>query len=251
MDPLFSKLMVRDIPDVPPDIVEAFESGEVTEVPFEKRMCLLTDPSIRGENGIVESLDGSVQAAVSCFMPGVTLDMISWWAWWFPRDSDRFRIWLPDSNVRLTYDEKDADYFEAPEQPELRPFTLFPVQVIGGLPMPFRIDLYPPEEFFPEQAVKDAGGPLVYCARLGTKKGKFLYSRFVYMFFEEEGGVRFSARFWIGTGNGNRFLSILLINRRRMAALGISCYREYDSLHGILPELYAEYGPDRAREPEN
>ena len=169
MDPLFSKLMVRDIPDVPPDIVDAFESGEVTEVPFEERMCLLTDPSIRGENGIVESLDGSVQAAVSCFMPGVTLDMISWWAWWFPRDSDRFRIWLPDSNVRLTYDEKDADYFEAPEQPELRPFTLFPVQVIGGLPMPFRIDLYPQEEFFPEQAVKDAGGPLV---QAGDKEGE-------------------------------------------------------------------------------
>ena len=147
MDPILSRLMVRDIPPVPKDVMEAFETGTITHVPIEERSRILTDPSLRMENGIHESIDGTVQVAVSCHMEGVTLKMIEWWGWWFPGDSDRFRAWLPDSNIRLTYSEEDADYFRSPYFPGFRPVTLYPEQVVGDIPMPFRIDMYPPDEF--------------------------------------------------------------------------------------------------------
>ena len=243
MDPILSRLMVRDIPPVPKDVVEAFETGTITHVPIEERSRILTDPSLRMENGIHENIDGTVQVAVSCYMEGVTLEMIEWWGWWFPGDSDRFRAWLPDSNVRLTYSEEDADYFRSPYFPGFRPVTLYPEQVVGDIPMPFRIDMYPPDEFgFTDDVIASAGDPLVYCCRLGAKKGRIMYSWFVYMFFPEGDGCRFSARFWVGSPEGNRILKILLLNRRRMSALGIGCYREYISLPGVLPELYAIYG---------
>ena len=243
MDPILSRLMVRDIPPVPKDVVEAFETGTITHVPIEERSRILTDPSLRMENGIHESIDGTVQVAVSCHMEGVTLEMIEWWGWWSPGDSDRFRAWLPDSNIRLTYSEEDADYFRSPYFPGFRPVTLYPEQVVGDIPMPFRIDMYPPDEFgFTDDVIVSAGDPLVYCCRLGAKKGRIMYSWFVYMFFPEGDGCRFSARFWVGSPEGNRFLKILLLNRRRMSALGIGCYREYTSLPGVLPELYAIYG---------
>lgn len=242
MDAAYSRLRVRNIPEVPPDVMEAFESGSITPIPYGDRSRLIREPSLWMENGVHEFPDSTYLAAVSCHIPGVTLDMVRWWGWWFPGDVERYRTWLPDSNVDLTYAEKDADYFTAQEQPPFRPVTLYPVQKIGEVALPFRIDLLMPEDFgFSREDLERAGGPVVFCGGLRPRKGKYLYSDFAYLFFEEGDGVRFVARFWIGRTNGNRLLRMIMLTDRGIRLIGIGCYREYASLSGVVPELYALY----------
>lgn len=65
----------------------------------------------------------------------------------------------------------------------------------------------------------------MFCARMKPRKGNFLYTDFYYAFFQEDGGVRFSGRFWMGRSRGNKFLRLIMINRLRAEGLGISCYR--------------------------
>lgn len=242
MDPIYSRLRVRDIPPVPQEVLDAFESGSATLIPIDEKSRALTELPLRMENGISEFDDGSMMVALSCHLAGVTREMLEWWEWWFPGHVDAFRAWLPDSNFDLTYSEEHADYFNAERMPEFRPHTLYPTQVMGDIALLFKIDVMDPVEFgFDREAIRRSGDPLIFCGNIKARKGKILYTDFAYMFFPEGDGFRFSARFWAGRTNGNRFLRIMLLNRRRMYHLGVSCYREYTSLPGLLPEMYAEF----------
>ena len=241
MDATLRRLKVRNIPPVPQEILESFRNHRATLVPFSDRARAITDPVLRTENGVSEFDDGSFMISVSCPMHGVTKDMLTWWVWWFPQDSERFRAWLPESNLELTYSEDDADYFQSATMPSFRPVTLYPFQSVGDIQLPFRIDLVFPEDFgFTNDDVKAAGDPLLYCGHIRARKGRILYSDFVYSAYETEYGCMFNARFWIGRTNGNLLLRLLILNERRMMALAETCYRQYSCLEGILPELYRE-----------
>ena len=111
MDATLNRLRVREIPPVPAEVVESFKGHKTTLVPFEDRIRAISEPSLRTENGVAEFPDGSFMVSVSCPMHGVTKEMLTWWVWWFPQDTERFRAWLPESNLELTYAEDDADYF--------------------------------------------------------------------------------------------------------------------------------------------
>ena len=118
MDPIYSRLRVRDIPPVPQEVLDAFETGSATLIPIDEKSRALTDLPLRMENGISEFDDGSMMVAVSCHLAGVTREMLEWWEWWSPGHVDAFRAWLPDSNYDLTYSEEYADYFNAESMPE-------------------------------------------------------------------------------------------------------------------------------------
>ena len=44
MDATLRRLKVRDIPPVPPEVIESFRNHRVTMVPFEERGRVITDP---------------------------------------------------------------------------------------------------------------------------------------------------------------------------------------------------------------
>ena len=241
MDPTLSRLKVREIPPVPEEIVDSFRNHRTTLIPFEMRSRAITDPTMRVENGVAEFPDGSFMVSVSCPMRGVTKEMLEWWVWWFPQDSERFRAWLPESNLELTYSEDDADYFQSEKMPPSRPVTLYPYQTVGDIKLPFRIDLVFPEDFgFTREDVEVAGNPMLCCGHIKALKGRILYSDFVYSAYETDYGCWFNARFWIGRTNGNLLFRLLILNERRMMALAETCYRQYSCLDSILPELYRE-----------
>ena len=241
MDATLRRLKVRDIPPVPPEIIESFRNHRVTMVPFEERARIITDPELRLENGVAEFVDGSFMVSVSCPMHGVTRDMLMWWLWWFPQNVERFRAWLPEANFEITYSEDDRDFFMAQDVPSFRPITLYPNQAVGDLTLPFRIDLVMADEFgFTAKDIEVAGNPLLVCGHMMARKGKFLYSDFVYSVYPTDYGSLFNARFWIGRNNSNLLLRLLLLNERRIMGLAEICYRQYACLDGILPELYWE-----------
>ena len=242
MDATLNRLRVREIPSVPVEVVESFKGHKTTLVPFEDRVRVISDPSLRTENGVAEFPDGSFMVSVSCPMHGVTKEMLTWWVWWFPQDAERFRAWLPESNLELTYAEDDADYFQSESMPPFRPVTLYPYQSVGDISLPFRIDLVYPKDFgFSDEDVRSAGDPLIYCGHIKARKGRILYSDFVYSAYETDYGCLFNARFWIGRTNGNLLLRLLLLNERRMMGLASTCYQQYSCLDGILPEVYGEH----------
>lgn len=133
----------------------------------------------------------------------------------------------------------------AQDVPSFRPVTLYPNQAVGDFFLPFRIDLVMPDQFgFTEKDIEEAGDPLLVCGHMMARKGKFLYSDFVYSVYPTEYGSLFNARFWIGRNNGNLLLRLLLLNERRMMGLAEVCYRQYACLDGMLPELYRENHQD-------
>ena len=198
MDASLNRLKTREIPPVPQNILDSFEDHRTTLIPFEERSRALVEPAFRKENGVREFQDGSFMMSVSCPMHGVTKDMLAWWAWWFPQDVERYRAWMPGSNLDISYSEDDADYFNADRMPPFRPVTLYPLQKTGDLKLPFRIDLVMPSDFgFTDEDIKAAGDPLVICGRIKSVKGELLYSDFYYAAYQTDYGCLFNVRCWI------------------------------------------------------
>ncbi len=235
-----------DLVDVPDDIVMSFRDGGITRLLYEDRLRMLTDPALRMENGSEILDDARGMVAVSCLIPDVTLDMVSWWEWWYPGHPDAYRTWLPDSNQMLTYDESCADYFEADVQPEFRPYTLYPEQIYEGNLIPFRVEIENPSAFgYTEEEIASAGNPLVYCGRVMSRKGRIHHADLVYMMFGEGDGVRFSCRMWMGWDEPSLFQRLVSFNRHTLMMHGLKCYREYSALGDILPDMYRRYGPKK------
>lgn len=235
-----------DLVDVPDDVISSFRDGGITRLFYEDRIRMLNDPDVRLENGTEMLDDARGMVAISCHIPGVTLKMVNWWEWWYPGHPEDYRAWLPDSNQMLTYGDEDADYFEAESRPPFRPYTLYPDQIFEGNLVPYRVDVERPSDFgFTDEDIRDAGGPLVYCGRIMSRKGMLHHADIIYMFFNEGDGVRFSCRMWMGWDEPSLFQRLVTTNRHSLMMLGLKCYREYSALGDVLPEVYRRNNPEK------
>ena len=97
--------------------------------------------------GYCKFSEGSYLVFMTCPMPNITPEMIQWWFWWHPQKDERYQIWFPGEHFAISYAKKDKDYFEQEELPAFQNNTQYPVERIGGMKMPLRIDFVEPTEF--------------------------------------------------------------------------------------------------------
>lgn len=237
------ELLHKPLPPIPPEIRDALETGKITKTPLQAKNEILTNENLQSEVGFAKMEDGTYLVSMTCPMPRVTVEMIQWWFWWHPQDNLRYQVWFPGAHISIRYPQKDRSFFEQAHVPEFRPNTQCPVERIGGMKMPLRIDFVTPEEFgFSREIMQENHIPQIVCGHVGAFNNLVKHTEMAHIFKQTEDGLLLISRFWLGTAIKNPLLREMIITEDMARGMAEHCCVEYRNLHEILPMLYAEYG---------
>lgn len=235
-------LLGKPLPVMPADIKVALDKGGITKTSFDNKNDVLSETTLQTEVGYTKMDDGTYLVSMVCPMPGITVDMIEWWFWWHCKDSLRYQVWYPGDHISNNYHKKDRDFFEQPSMPNFVPNTQYPVERIGGMKMPLRIDYITPEEFgFSRQLMAENNIPKIVCGHVGAFNNLVQHTEMAHIFKQTEDGLFMISRFWIGKTMKNPLLRKLIITEDMARGMAEHCCIEYRNLWEILPVLYAEY----------
>lgn len=188
--------------------------------------------------------DGTYLVSMTCPMPGITAEMIQWWFWWHPQASERYRLWYPGEHIGISYDQKDREYFCQPRVPAFKANTHYPIEQIGGIRMPLRIDFVAPEEFgFSRNLMDHNRIPLIVCGHVGAFKGLLWHTEMAHIFKETDDGLLLISRFWIGQTLKSPLLRKLILTDKTARGMAEHCCVEYRNLAEILPVLHNRHTP--------
>ena len=230
------------LPAIPAEIQAAIAAQEITLTPYEDRAALLSDGELRREVGVRRFPDGRWLVSMTCPMPGVTAEMIRWWFWWHTQDSRRYRLWYPGAHLSIRYARRDAAYFRGGFPAAFRANSQLPVEIIGGIPMPLRIDFTAPETFgFPPDAMAENGVPIIVCGHVSAFGGLLPHTEMAHIFHQTGDGLMLTSRFWLGQTMKNPLLRKMLMTEKTARGMAEHCCVEYRRLAQILPELHATY----------
>ena len=235
-------LLKKPLPTIPSEIANALKVSAITKTTFADKNEILANQKLQTEVGYTKMDDGTYLVSMVCPMPGITVDMIEWWFWWHTQDSLRYQVWYPGDHISIKYHKKDRAFFEQPNMPAFVPNTQCPVERIGGMKMPLRIDFVTPEDFgFSSQAMQENNIPKIVCARVGAFNNLVRHTEMAHVFKQTDDGLFMISRFWLGKTMTNPLLRKLIITDDMAKGMAEHCCIEYRNLHEILPLLYAEY----------
>ena len=234
----------RNMPNaaVPPEIAEALQNGgSIHLTPFEDRNLVLADPALQTEAGYGRMDNGDYMVSMFCPMPGVTREMIEWWFWWHPQADERYQLWFPGEHFKIKTDAKDRDYFLSKDMPAFRDNTQYPVERVGEIRMPLRIDFVTPQEFgFSQELLREKRVACVVCGHVGAFRGLIYHTEMAHIYFEREDGLYMASRFWIGKLLKNSVLRKAVLTEKTARGMAEHCCVEYRNLAAKLPKLYRE-----------
>lgn len=238
------ELMKRPLPQITCEISKEIERGNITLTEFENKNSILYSEKLWEEAGYKKFPDGSYLVSMTCPMPGVTPEMISWWFWWHAKKSQRYRVWYPGEHFAVSYFPKDRAYFAADKQPPFKANTHLPIERIGKIVMPLRIDFCCAEDFgFSEKLMKENGVPLVVCGHVGAVGGIVMHTEMAHIFKQTDEGLLLISRFWLGKTLKNPLLRKAILTDETAKGMAEHCFAEYRSLAAILPDLYKKHCP--------
>lgn len=236
------ELLKKPLPQIPPEIAEALCKNEITKTPFECKNDILSDDGLQREVGYTKMNDGTYLVSMVCPMPDITAEMIEWWFWWHAQDSLRYKVWYPGEHAGVRYHKKDKAYFQQPTVPAFVPNTHYPVERIGGMKMPLRIDFVTPEEFgFSPKAMENNNIPKIVCGHVGAFNNLVKHTEMAHIFIQTEKGLFMVSRFWLGKTMKNPLLRKLIITEDMARGMAEHCCVEYRNLCEILPVLYEKF----------
>lgn len=240
------KLLDRQLPKIPTEISKALDEGEITKTAFENKNDILSKSELQKEVGYKKMADGTYLVSMTCPMPGITPEMLSWWFWWHPQEKLRYRIWYPGEHIGISYHKKDIDYFSKATMPPFEANTHYPIERIGKAVLPLRIDFVSAKDFgFSKQAMQDNHIPLIVCGHVGAFNNLVRHTEMAHIFKRTDDGLFMISRFWLGRSM-NPILRRLIINDSMARGMAEHCCVEYRSLWEILPRLYEEYSQEKA-----
>lgn len=235
-------LLKKPLPPIPYEIMDALRKKQIAKTSFENKNDILSNTELHNDVGYAKMDDGTYLVSMICPMPGITVDMIEWWFWWHAQDSLRYQVWYPGDHISIQYHKKDRAFFEQPNMPDFVPNTQCPVERIGGMKMPLRIDFVTPEDFgFSRQLMTDHNIPKIVCGHVGAFHNLVKHTEMAHIFKQTEDGLFMISRFWLGKTMKNPLLRKLIITDDMAKGMAEHCCIEYRNLCEILPVLYAEY----------
>lgn len=235
-------LLNKPLPTIPPEIRTRLAQPCITQTSFEDRNAVLCDAGLQREVGYTRFPDGNWLVSMTCSMPGITADMIRWWFWWHCREDLRYRVWFPGDHLRIRYHKKDRDYFLRDTLPPFQPNTQFPVEKIGSMRLPLRIDFVTPEQFgFRPEDIRANHISLVVCGHVSAFGGLLPHTEMAHIFKQTEDGLLLISRFWLGQTLKNPLLRKAILTEDTALGMAEHCCVEYRNLAEILPGLYRKY----------
>lgn len=235
-------LMNKKLPDIPNEISgQIRDTNKITMTSFEDKNHILEDISLQNEVGYGRFADGSYLVSMTCPMPGITPEMIRWWFWWHPQKDERYKAWYPGEHIGISFGKKDKDYFTAGALPDFRSNTQYPMERIGDMILPLRIDFTEPSAFgFSEEIMAQNGIPLIVCGHVGVLKGLVWHTEMAHIFKQTEDGLMLISRFWLGKKLKNPLLRKIILTDKTAKGMAEHCCVEYRNLAEILPALFRQ-----------
>lgn len=236
------ELLKKPLPKIPFEISEQIGRNKTAKTSFENINDILYNSDLQKEVGYVKMDDGTYLVSMVCPMDGITSEMVEWWFWWHAQDSLRYRVWYPGEHVSVKYHKKNKEYFNQSDLPPFEANTHYPVERIGGMMMPLRIDFVAPEDFgFSRLAMEENDIPLIVCGHVSAFYGLVKHTEMAHIFKRTENGLYMISRFWLGKTMKNKLLRKLIINEKMAKGMAEHCCVEYRNLGEILPSLFSEY----------
>lgn len=243
MSDTMEKLWALPLPVLPLTIEKKLLApGGITPTAFQRKNDVLTNGALQTEVGYTQLPNGDWLVAMTCPMPDVTPEMVDWWFWWHAQKSERYRLWFPGEHYAVSYAKKDRPYFTAPAQPPFRANTHFPVEKIGALVLPLRIDFVSPEDFgFSRQAMDENGIARIVCGHVGAMYGLVRHTEMAHILKQDGDGYVLISRFWLGKTLKNPVIRKAMLTAKTAKGMAAHCCLEYRRLAQILPVLYEQY----------
>jgi hypothetical protein len=213
---------------------------------------LLDPTALATENDSRTLPDGCGYVAVRTPMPGVTGEMVDWWFDWHADEPERYRMWHPghvSNAIERPVTTRAKRHWDTVHHP---------VEDVGTGVEHVRIAFKAPTALgFSSDALDDPRVATIVAGIVGDERRRLWHTLMVHVWLNEPDGVVLRSHFWLGAAirpfaRPLAPLSALLNTRpvRRAAlpaglpaALARHCAEEYANLGGLLPELYARYGP--------
>lgn len=235
-------LLNKPLPQMPTAIIDALGKKQITKTPLERKNEILSNAELQAEVGYTKMDDGTYLVSMVCPMPHITVDMIEWWFWWHTQDNLRYQVWYPGAHISIKYHRKDRAFFEQQAVPDFVPNTQCPVERIGGMKMPLRIDFVTPEQFgFSRQLMEENNISKIVCGHVGAFNNLVKHTEMAHIFKQTEDGLFMISRFWLGNTMKSSLLRKLIITDDMARGMAEHCCIEYRNLCEILPMLYKEY----------
>ena len=235
------ELLNKPLPAIPADIQKKLAHPQITLTEFENMDHVLRDTALQRDVGFQQFPDGSWLVSMVCPMPGITKEMIDWWFWWHTQDNLRYQVWFPGSHSKNSYAKKDREYFRQEKLPPFQPNSQFPVEEIGGMNMPLRIDFVTPEQFgFSKEAMEQGNIATIVCGHVSALGGLIPHTEMAHIYKQTEDGLFMFSRFWLGK-TMNPLLRKFVMTEKMARGMAEHCCVEYRNLAEILPGLYQKY----------
>lgn len=235
------KLMKKPLPEITPDDRKRILTENITLTDFENKNEILKNESIRHEMGFRKFSNGGYLVSMTCPMRGITPEMINWWFWWHPQKSERYKAWFPGEHYAVSYAKKDKAYFSQAHLPQFQDNSQFPVERIGKIVMPLRIDFTTPEKFgFSKEEMEKNGIPLIVCGDVSAMGGLVKHTKMAHIFKSTNDGLMLISRFWIGETLKSPILRKAILTDETAKGMAEHCYVEYRNLVEVLKELYGK-----------
>ncbi len=230
----------KPLPQMPPEIRGILDANApVSLTAFGEKNRILTDDALQKEIGFSRFDNSNYIVSMICPMPGITPEMIRWWFWWHAQDSVRYKIWFPGEHYGISYARKDRTYFSQKTTPEFQPNTHYPVERIGKLILPLKIEFVSPEAFgFSPELMRENGIPLIVCGHVGAMYGIVNHTEMAHIFKQTEDGLLLISRFWLGQTLKNPLIRKAMLTDKTAKGMAEHCCIEYRNLAEILPGLY-------------
>lgn len=260
----FDKYLNRPLSPMPEDhqaILEAGKGITLSEVLTRDKINRLFDKGYHDtENGYHRLVDGSHYITVLTKMPKVSIEMLDWWFWWHAAEHVRYQIWYPgmhvanDADFRGRYKDESLSYRE-----RLHLSTHLVTEDVGLGMDKIMIDFMHPKDFGFDETKLSPTKNTIICARVGSPDKGAWGTEMCHFVRLAEDGVEMRSRFWIGQKiyrmggvaqsllNGilnSTFVKKKLIPKDVGWCMFRHCSQEYHNLADILPEIYAEHGPN-------
>lgn len=227
---------------VPAKIQQALKNGgSITPTCFENKNIILSDEALQKQAGFTLLSDGRYLVSMYCPMPGVTKEMVDWWFWWHPQNSDRYKAWYPGEHFSVGYAKKDKEYFSQKQMPSFKSNIQYPVEKIGKMALPLSIEFVSAEEFgFSEEIMQENRVATIVCGHVGALRGIVQHTEMAHIFFEREDGLFMVSRFWMGERLHSPVIRKAMINESTAKSMAEHCCVEYRNFAKRVPVLYKE-----------
>lgn len=252
----YAKYFQPELSPMQEQVREAIACGGMAHelfYPADRASELLQDDYWPIETGYARTPDLGIRVFCLTHMPRVTPEMWDWWFGWHGDEANKYKLWHPKAHINAEW--ADGEKGEQAYVGRTSHIT----EYLGSGVKKGAISFVSPKEMgLDENKIKERGEVFI-CARVGLPGLPLKAGWLLHQIRNVEGGVEMRSRMWFGGANcaiGNnpgaigkaimfllRPLSMPLLPRPQ--ELLAHNAQEMQHLAEFLPELYAEFGPEK------